>query len=198
MTRGHAEEIRRMFGPYPASTVNKICKGVERILTYLPPGWRKAAAKVDTSKDTKKRKEFGHGIQFKYGDGFLDHPSSIATDLPGYDSLSEGEDDVPVKSKIVNFVANTIQTASAKGGGARRVSPAPVSNGGPSSLYSSEWLVEQCKDCVGGGESAGELTWKELYQAVFEHLSSGRDNTVIQNDVRPYSFVAGVFHFEFC
>ena len=198
MTRGHAEEIRRLFGPYPASTVNKICKGVERILTYLPPGWRKAAAKVDTSKDTKKRKEFGHGIQFKYGDGFLDHPSSIATDLPGYDSLSEGEDDVPVKSKIVNFVTNTIQTASAKGGGARRVSPAPVSNGGPSSLYSSEWLVEQCKDCVGGGESAGELTWKELYQAVFEHLSSGRDNTVIQNDVRPYSFVAGVFHFEFC
>ena len=185
ITRSHAEEIRRMFGPYPASTVNKICKGVERISSYLPPGWRQPEIKSEASKDSlKQRKEFGHGMKFSYGEGFLEYPSSRTTDLPGYDSLSEGEDDVPVKSKIVNFVANSIQTTSAKGGGTTSVSHTPVSNREQSGPCSSQWLVEQCKECVKDGQFAGELTWKEIYQAVFEHLSSARDNTVIQNDVR--------------
>lgn len=195
MTRSHAEEIKRMFGPYPASTVSRVCKTVERILTYLPDGWGKPIEKMETAKSAKKRKEFGHNIQFKFTDGFLDPATSKPADFPGYDSLSDSEEDVPVKSKIANFVASSLQTNSAAasatiGGGegdgsmvAIDVSHAPRSSelGGP---YSSDWMMEQCKECLGEGQFAGELTCTELYQAIFEQLSSERDNTVIQNDVR--------------
>ena len=185
MTRSHAEEIKRVFGPYPASTVNRICKAVERILTYLPSGWGNPLGKAGADKSTKKRKEFGHNIQFKYSDGFLDPSSSKAADLPGYDSLSDS-DEVPVKSKIVNFMAGSFQTSSAAVSGESNKAEATTvavqsSHGSP---QRSDWLVEQCKECARDGEFAGELTWKDLYQAVFEQLSSGRDNTVIQNDVR--------------
>ena len=191
MTRSHAEEIKRMFGPYPASTVNRICKTVGRILTHLPSGWGKRNDKVKTAKSAKKRKEFGHNIHFKYSEGFLDTPSTTAMDLPGYDSLSDN-DEVPVKSKIVNFVASSIQSNSATPNSKRDDTkrnvgddrPQPAGSSEPS-LYRSEWLVEQCKECARDGQFAGELTWYDLYQAVFEQLSSGRDNTVIQNDVRP-------------
>lgn len=191
MTRSHAEEIKRMFGPYPASTVNRICKTVERILTYLPSGWGKHNDRMETAKSTKKRKEFGHNISFKYSDGLLDPPSSKDTELPGYDSLSDS-DEVPVKSKIVNFMANSIQASSAFATAKRSNTkantcidhPTHISSSGKS-LYHSNWLAEQCKVCAREGQFAGELTWKELYQAVFEHLSSTRDNAVIQNDVRP-------------
>ena len=191
MTRSHAEEIKRMFGPYPASTVNRICKTVERILTYLPSGWGKHNDRMETAKSTKKRKEFGHNLQFKYGDGLLDPISSKETELPGYDSLSDS-DEVPVKSKIVDFMATSIQASStssmAKRGDAKvniDIDRPPHTSGSGQSLYHSHWLVEQCKECARDGQFAGELTWKELYQAVFEHLSSGRDSDVIQNDVRP-------------
>ena len=187
MTRSHAEEIRRMFGPYPASTVNRICKTVERILTYLPSGWGKPANTMETTQDTKKRKEFGHSIQFKYSDGFLDPPSTKSVenfDLTGYDSLSDSEE-VPVKSKIINFVASTLQSnstmATAKRAAGTDTSVAVTNHSLP---HSSEWLVDQCKVCLREGQFAGELTWQDLYQAVFEHLSSPRDNLVIQNDVR--------------
>ena len=185
ITRSHAEEIRRMFGPYPASTVNRICKTVERILTYLPSGWGKPADTVEVPQDTKKRKEFGHNIQFKYTNGFLDPPSPTV-DISGYDSLSDSEE-VPVKSKLVDFVASTLQSNSAMAAGKRTtgsevsVVGARETNHAP---HSSEWLVEQCKVCLSEGQFAGDLTWQDIYQAVFEHLSSPRDNTDIQNDVR--------------
>ena len=191
MTRTHAEEIKRMFGPYPASTVNRICKTVERILTHLPSGWTKHNDRMEAAKSTKKRKEFGHSIQFKYNDGLLDPPSSKETELPGYDSLSDN-DEVPVKSKIVNFMATSIQASSASATAKRSdakanigIDHSPDIGNSMQSLYHSHWLAEQCKECARDGQFAGELTWKELYQAVFEHLSSGRDSTVIQNDVRP-------------
>ena len=193
MTRSHAEEIRRMFGPYPASTVNRICKTVERILTYLPDGWGKPADTIETTQDTKKRKEFGHNIQFKFSDGFLDAPLSTKSvenfDLSGYDSLSDSEE-VPVKSKLVDFVASTLQSNSAIATAKRTTGGAEVSLVPAVSVdhspHSSEWLVEQCKVCLREGQFAGELTWQDLYQAVFEHLSSPRDNMVIQNDVRKH------------
>ena len=190
MTRSHAEEIKRMFGPYPASIVNRICKTVERILTYLPPGWGKHNDRTETAKSTNKRKEFGHSTEFKYSDGLLDSSSSRETELPGYDSLSDS-DEVPVKSKIVNFMATSIQTHSASATAKRSDAKACTDIEHPShisssrqGLYHSDWLAEQCKECARDGQFAGELTWKELYQAVFEQLSSCRDNTVIQNDVR--------------
>ena len=193
MTRSHAEEIRRMFGPYPATIVNRICKTVERILTYLPSGWGKPADTMETAQDIKKRKEFGYNIQFKYSDGFLDPPSSSKSadfDLSGYDSLSDSEE-VPVKSKLVDFVASTLQSKSVMaatnrptGGAEASLVPTALVDHAP---HSSEWLVEQCKVCLREGQFAGELTWQDLYQAVFEHLSSPRDNMVIQNDVRNLS-----------
>jgi hypothetical protein len=193
MTRSHAEEIRRMFGPYPASTVNRICKTVEKILGYLPDGWGQPADTVETSQDTKKRKEFGHNIKFKFSDGFLDTPRSTKSvenfDLSGYDSLSDSEE-VPVKSKLVDFVTSTLQSNSTLVT-AKRATAAETTNLVPvaASLvdhapHSSEWLVDQCKVCLREGQFAGELSWQDLYQAVFEHLSSPRDNMVIQNDVR--------------
>lgn len=190
MTRSHAEEIRRMFGPYPASTVNRICKTVEKILGYLPDGWGQPADTMETSQDTKKRKEFGHTIQFKFSDGFLDMPPSTKSvenfDLSGYDSLSDSEE-VPVKSKLVDFVASTMVTtkrATAAAESANLVLAGSLLDHTP---HSSEWLVEQCKVCLREGQFAGELSWQDLYQAVFEHLSSPRDNMVIQNDVRSSS-----------
>ena len=190
MTRSHAEEIRRMFGPYPASTVNRICKTVEKILGYLPDGWGQPADTMETSQDTKKRKEFGHTIQFKFSDGFLDMPPSTKSvenfDLSGYDSLSDSEE-VPVKSKLVDFVASTMVTtkrATAAAESTNLVSAGSLLDHTP---HSSEWLVEQCKVCLREGQFAGELSWQDLYQAVFEHLSSPRDNMVIQNDVRSCS-----------
>ena len=194
MTRSHAEEIRRMFGPYPASTVNKICKTVERILTYLPNGWGKPADAMETTQNMKKRKEFGYNIQFKYSDGFLDSPPSSKStenfDLSGYDSLSDSEE-VPVKSKLVDFVATTLQSNSAMAATKRSTGGAEASLVLAASVdhtpHSSEWLVEQCKVCLREGQFAGELTWQDLYQAVFEHLSSPRDNMIIQNDVRKIS-----------
>ena len=192
MTRSHAEEIRRMFGPYPASTVNRICKTVETILTSLPDGWGKPADTMETVQDTKKRKEFGHNIQFKFSDGFLDGPLSSKSaenfDLSGYDSLSDSEE-VPVKSKLVDFVASTLQSNSTVVT-AKRLTDVPKASLVPGAVsvghapHSSEWLVEQCKVCLREGQFAGELTWQDLYQAVFEHLSSPRDNMIIQNDVR--------------
>ena len=213
MTRSHAEEIRRTLGPYPASTVNRICKTVEKILRYLPDGWGQSADTVENSQGTKKRKEFGHNIQFKYSDGFLDMPSSAKSvdfDLSGYDSLSDSEE-VPVKSKLVDFVASTLQSNStlvmAKRATAAAESANLVSAGSllDHTPHSSEWLVEQCKECLREGQFAGELSWQDLYQAVFEHLSSPRDSMVIQNDVRSISlslslspyfppFVMGSFH----
>lgn len=186
-----------MFGPYPASTVNRVCKTIERIMTLLPFGWSKRSDPIETAQNAKKRKEFGHNINFTYSDGFLDPQTSKAmshlepTSLSGYDSLSDSEE-VPVKSKIANFVASTLQSTStaASSKGTSAEASAGVNHSPPTSercLYSSDWLIEQCRVCASEGEFTGELTWNDLYHAVFEQLSSSRDNTVIQNDVRQSS-----------
>lgn len=77
-SRTHAEEIRRILGPYPASVATRACSIVSRILSFLPK-------KIDSQGDgvsggnphqlptTRMRKEFGHNIAFKFEDSADNH-----------------------------------------------------------------------------------------------------------------------------
>ena len=225
-SRTHAEEIRRILGPYPASVATRACSIVSRILGFLPK-------KIDSQGDgvsggnphqlptTRMRKEFGHNIAFKFEDSADNHSKAknrtavaknrtgvtddgVKSKLQGnshsqdtgllrplethgskvsagYDSLSDEEDGKPslVASALLNSMKSGPPSSEVpktkKPNGVKKMAPVVVAP------YSGAWLKQQCQECTKHGLL--EITWQDLYSAVFEHLSSTQDNTAIQNDV---------------
>lgn len=165
------------------------------------------------------KKEFGHNITFKYETEFgtgsrstgladksrlLDDDSYVKSKLTsgkpsGYDSLSDGEsgDESTGGSNIVmQTIINGMQQSRPHPPVRKSLDPQLSNVGGSSSVvtlaYGRDWLKEKCKGCV----REGTLPWLDLYQAVFEVLSSSRDDAAIQNDVR-FSLTHTYTHIEF-
>lgn len=176
-SRSHSEEIRRVFGPFPASAASNACNIVKRIIPLLPENW---SPKIEED-DSNPVKEFGHNIAFKYIEPSHDPNRTSHSSSSGYDSLSD-EEFVSSDSHLISGLlldAGTTNPApgpSTGEGGDQAVVSEP--SGGK---YSGDWLKKQCQSCSEAG-----IEWQEMCSAVFDVLSSSEDNSAIENNVRMY------------
>lgn len=196
LTRAHAEEIRRTLGPFPASAAHKVSNTIKKILTYLPPDSPFAYSSSEqtsltSSEDsTLMRKEFGHNIHFKFDTESIpaiDDDVIVKSKLTtGYDSLSDDETTGVASSNgniFTQTFLNEMQKSLSKPAVKKMVAKShPQLAPPPLSPYSGEWLKIKCKECVREGST--QLSWQDLYSAIFEPLSSGQENAAIENDVR--------------
>lgn len=204
--RGHASEIRKTLGPFPASAVNRACDAVKRIVTLSPQEQIEEASSQSSSKTQNSgeaslmKKEFGHNIVFSNshflervppdlgegegGSGGKAAPNSADTQ---YDSLSDGEDgktDV-FSAALLNGMAfrespkHTEQRDKPSANSGRKDVVAMATGNGRVSPYSGSWLAQQLQLC----STEGGMPWHDLYTSVFELLSSTQESAAIQNDV---------------
>ena len=170
----------------------------------MPESWPGLnSSRSSKSQKTKTTKEFGHNVTFKYTSTASNLSSrahsgrtSSSTNSPlsssgGYDSLSDDERTEEasrrsnvITSTLLNGMQQTSLTASRTSASEVRSKLSDRGNRGGtgasvSSLYSASWLKEQCQLCAGDSS----LSWKDMYSAMFEVLSSTGDNAAIQNDV---------------
>ncbi len=108
----------------------------------------------------------------------------------GYDSLSDDEDsnDILTTALLGSMASGDSAPPTCRDtipGGGKNREPSVEGESVAASVYNAEWLRERCKECT--GTQLMGVSWQDLFQAVFEHLSSSGDNLAIQNDVRQTS-----------
>ena len=196
-SREHANEIRKTLRPFPASAANKACHSVKRIVELCPERSNKEEESSSLKKSAsttldggpRKTKEFGHNIVFKFPQNFLHkdtilldrkHDAEVTNSETAYDSLSDDETSTfstKVLSVMASQASDTRESFTAAAAAKKKNHSSTESQIGRVSPHSREWLVKQLQACRGG------LAWKDLYESVFELLSSAQDDTAIQNDV---------------
>lgn len=177
-SRGHAEEIKRTLGPFPASAASDACNAVKQILSLLPDDWEYKADSGFVGQPSSAVKEFGHNIVFKHAEPQTRATQRDVASSSGYDSLSDDEFGAPKSDLISGLLHGTDPSSSSVSGptegGATRVT-VPSSGG---SKFTGEWLKQQCQSYSSGG-----LEWRDVYSAVFDLLSSCKENSGIENNV---------------
>ena len=199
-SRDHAEKIRKTLGPFPASAANRVCEAVKKIVKLLPEkigdeDSKDAAGKVADLQDREMKKEFGSNIVFASPRNIRQEVSTFTSDKNSsqeieHDSLSEdeaAEGDAFSQALLIGMA----QKSKTNGSSGERVKSKAKSSGksdvavvtSDPAPYSSEWLAGKLRGVCGGDGGAG-MAWHDLYMAVFEVLSSARDNSAIQGEVK--------------
>ena len=181
LTRSHAEEIRKALGPFPASAASSACSIVKRISNFLPEDWSpKINAPSSCMEVDAPVKEFGHNIVFKYMELAKNSEAASPKECSGYDSLSDEEQTSSnsLKFELISGLFHKVENSyQSHTNGEEMVAEALPSSVG--NKYTAEWLKKECQSC---SKTVG-LEWQELYSAIFQIMSSTKDNSEIQNDV---------------
>ena len=209
--RGHANEIRKLLGPFPPSAATRACDSVRRLLALSPlPREEEGKEGVGSEVGSKShspgnvrrgRKEFGHNIPFIHPpcllgttDTSLHREERVRSENgsrppeTALDSLSEEEEEgmTDIFSRtILNGMASGVKSKAAttegKQGTGREGARAPSE--GYTAPYTGSWLAQKLQKCAGNGGVG--IPWHDLYVSVFELLSSSQESAAIQNDVSP-------------
>jgi hypothetical protein len=198
-SRSHAEEIKRALGPFPASAASDACNAVKQIIGLLPEDWECKVGDLTREPCNVAVKEFGHNIVFKHSE-----PEAVTSS--GYDSLSDDEFGAHKSELLSGLVHGTGPSMQVSGPSMQVSGPSMQVNGcvregeahtTAPAKYTQEWLKEQCQSCSGGSMSGG-LEWRDLYSAVFDLLSSCKEDSGIENNVCVHLLVAHFNLTVFC
>jgi len=175
LKRAHAEEIRRVLGPFPASAANAASSTVKAILTYLPPDFSQKGDDKRQDKEALMKDEFGYNLTFKYENVSSEEEVRSKS---GYDSLSDDEPECQ-SDTLTQTLLTGIQQSIARPVVEKPVKP--IASSARASPYNGEWLKTKCEECVKDGMVGMSLD--VLYSGIFELLSSAQESSAIENDV---------------
>ena len=181
-SKSHGEDIRKTFGPYPASVAMKTCVLVGEICSLsqnredTSNGSGPDPTLNGESKEQEKiLEEFGSKIAtFQFSSNLLGGAKSSVT-METMESLSEDDDNDTevVKSKITNDILHELSKSQKSHNVKQKKTKGPLAPP-TASKYGIEWFQEQCKKC------GSELPWQQLYNQLFELLVSESDETSLQ------------------
>lgn len=161
--KDESAKLKSLFGAFPASAATKACHIVQNIILLLPEDCLAVINKRCEGKHEEPLKEFGSDIEFA--------PFMSKVVSPDDELFSESEDET---------VQNQTDFWNSKEG--ENLSNMALSEevNGNSDINGS-WLRNQC-ELYFGNNSTG-LSVLDLCSALFDILSSDRDNAAIQNDL---------------
>ena len=162
--KNESTKLRNFFGAFPASSATKACHIVHSLISLLSEDCLAIINKRSEEKHNEPLKEFGSDIKF----------TPVKKKDPSLDEalLSDSEDErVDVK---ISFSSIKEEPA------ALRDKPPSDATNGPDDITGS-WLRDQCE--LYFAESSSGVSFLDLCSALFDILTSDRDNAAIQNDL---------------
>ena len=159
--------LRGVFGPFPASVATKTCAIVNRITSWLPDDVTESLnnPEREEAEGAAAVEEFGKSIKFI-------HPSLDQVDEP---SSSESEDE---NKREVNLQYSASQTKQSIG---RNSSVKPVDK----IKYDAAWLRQEIGKYFGiAGTTELGFSVDDLTTTVFDVLTSPKPDSELQNEVK--------------
>ena len=163
--KGESAKLKSVFGAFPASAATKACHIIQNIILLLPEECLAVINKRNDEKQEEPLKEFGSDIKFA---PFKSKVISLDDAL-----LSDSEDE-HVENQMGFPTIKDEQIPS---------KDVPSDSRGATSKndITGSWLRDQCQHHFGDSSSGVSVT--DLCSALFDILSSDRDNAAIQNDL---------------
>ncbi|PFX22952.1 activating signal cointegrator 1 complex subunit 3-like [Stylophora pistillata] len=172
--KDESAKLKSFFGAFPASAATKACHITQNIILLLPEDCVAVINKRSEEKYEETPKEFGSDIEFA--------PFKTKVVSPDDELFSDSEDE-NVENQMDFWIAKEENNHS-------KDVPKEEVNG--NSDFNGSWLHNQCELYFGNNSSG--LSVLDLCSALFDILSSARDNAAIQNDLFE---LLGFDHFEF-
>lgn len=161
--KGESAKLKSVFGAFPASAATKACHIIQNIILLLPEECLAVINKRNEEKHEEPLKEFGSDIKFA---AFKSKVISLDDAM-----LSDSEDEnVETQIDSPTIKDEQIPSKDTSSGGANNKDE-----------IDGSWLRNQCEHYFGDSNSG--LSVLDLCSALFDILSSDRDNAAIQNDL---------------
>ena len=161
--KSESAKLKSVFGAFPASVATKACHIIQNIILLLPEECLALIDKRNEKKLEEPLKEFGSDIKFA---PFKSKVVSLDDAL-----LSDSEDEnVEIHMDFPVIKEEQIPSRSASSGGASNKDE-----------INGSWLRNQCEHYF--GDSSSGVSVLDLCSALFDILSSDRDNEAIQNEL---------------
>ena len=161
--KSESAKLKSVFGAFPASVATKACHIIQNIILLLPEECLALIDKRNEKKLEEPLKEFGSDIKFA---PFKSKVVSLDDAL-----LSDSEDEnVEIRMDFPVIKEEQISSRSASSGGASNKDE-----------INGSWLRNQCEHYF--GDSSSGVSVLDLCSALFDILSSDRDNEAIQNEL---------------
>ena len=161
--KGESAKLKSVFGAFPASAATKACHIIQSIILLLPEECLTIINRRNEEKSEESLKEFGSDIKFT---PFKSKVISLDDAL-----LSDSEDE-NVKNQMGFTVIREEQIPS---------KDTPSEGANSKDEINGLWLRNQCEHYFGDNSSGVSVL--DLCSALFDILSSDRDNAAIQNDL---------------
>ena len=176
ISKDESEALGSVLGAFPASAASKACHIVQNIVSFLTEDSLALISRRCGERKKQLSKEFGSDIKFE---STLLRKSYSIDDALASDS---DEGDASMENGIYSY-GDTCQIPVED-------TPAQIQNG--LDEFSNSWFRDQCQ--LHFANSPSGLSVLDLCSAVFDILSSARDDAAIQNDLFE---LLGFDHFEF-
>ena len=166
-----SSRLKSLFGAFPASAATKSCHIVCSLRGLLPDDFVDKLAKKSTSNSKQDLKPFGYNIKFSFPS-----TSSLATYA---DLLSDSEDEEEVcdDDRVTKLLLQGV-----KGNVEKQVPGLAVNQNASATAKNISWFREQCE--IHFRETGtGDLSVADMCSALFDILSSPREDSAIQNDL---------------
>lgn len=157
-------KLKSVFGAFPASAATKACHIIQSIILLLPEECLVAISRRNEQKSEEPLKEFGSDIRF------APFKSKVTT-LD--DALLSDSEDENVEKQLIGFPAVKEEQISLK--------DIPSEGANSKDEINGSWLRNQCEHYF--SDSSSGVSVLDLCSALFDILSSDRDNAAIQNDL---------------
>ena len=161
--KDESAKLKSLFGAFPASAASKACHIIQNIILLLPEECLTVINKRNEEKHEEPLKEFGSDIKFA-------PLKSKVVSLD--DALFSDSEDENVENQMFFPTAKEEQILL------KDVPSEEVNGEGD---INGSWLHNQCESYF--GDSSSGLSVLDLCSALFDILSSDRDNAAIQNDL---------------
>ena len=161
--KSESAKLKSVFGAFPASAATKACHIIQNIILLLPEECLALIDKRNEEKHNEPLKEFGSDIKFA-----------------PYKSKVVSLDDALLSDSEDENVENQMDFPTIK---EEQIPSKDTSSGGATNKdeINGSWLRNQCEHYF--GDSSSGLSVLDLCSALFDILSSDRDNEAIQNDL---------------
>ena len=161
--KSESAKLKGVFGAFPASAATKACHIIQNIILLLPEECLALVDKRNEEKHEEPLKEFGSDIKFA---PFKSKVITLDDAL-----LSDSEDEnVEIQRDFPTISEEQIASRDTSSAGAKNKDE-----------INGSWLRNQCEHYF--GDSSSGLSVLDLCSALFDILSSDRDNEAIQNDL---------------
>lgn len=161
--KGESAKLKSAFGAFPASSATKACHIIQSIILLLPEECLAVINKRSIEKNEEPLKEFGSDIKF------APFKSKVIT-LD--DALLSDSEDENVENQM-GFPAIKEEQIPSK--------DMPGGEANSKDEINGSWLRNQCEHYF--SDSSSGVSVLDLCSALFDILSSERDNAAIQNDL---------------